>query len=649
MAQGLTPLLLCAQIAGGAAPPQSPVSYRLVASLAPDGNHITAQAVVDADRAVLGIGDSVHIGLGGRDIRLRLTAPPLVNGRSTSFTMAPDSTEIALPLTAEPALRIELQYRLALDTAIRRQLGYDLFSGTEDDWVWYPTLQHVADSARRFSDFDVDLTAPRGVTVLLTGVVRDSTLDPAGVRRHAVAAHVEGFALALAPGFVVSTARGSGIVVHAISPAADSAVFRAVAEAAAHAASWYHDTYGFFPVSQMGIIPGASRSRGGFPLPNVFMIHRGDLSPGFVRWITAHELAHYYWGLHVLGSSERLDWLMLGLGIWTDELYLARTAGIPLEAQWHDPHADNSFGDFAVAQVAGYDQRLGIPSAYADSLDYDYNTYVRHAKGAIAVYLLAQLVGTDPFVELQRTLLRDFRYRPLSPNTFAQRLAAIGIPRAEQFLERWVRDDARLDYAVRGVRADSASPFRYWIEVERAGTIPYPVTVEATSQSGAAVRLSISGDSALDSIGVKLDTSLQVVRLDPDGLLPMWSSSNQETQRAFLRAMGSVGPVEPFLTLARAHLDEDADPLLAALLVERLFELGRWTGVVDAAHDFPAVIQCTDRATCLAALQVARALARLGERSEAQALLARVAPAMGAFGLSGTRRLAAARAEIGSR
>jgi hypothetical protein len=76
----------------------------------------------------------------------------------------------------------------------------------------------------------------------------------------------------------------------------------------------------------------------------------------------------------VLGSSERLDWLMLGLGIWTDELYLARTAGIPLEAQWLDPHADNSFEDFAVALIAGYDQRLDISSAYADSLDYYYNT-----------------------------------------------------------------------------------------------------------------------------------------------------------------------------------------------------------------------------------------------------------------------------------
>ena len=397
---------------------------------------------------------------------------------------------------------------------------------------------------------------------------------------------------------------------------------------------------------EIGLVPGSTGSRGGFPLPNLFMIHRGDLSPTFVRWITAHELAHYYWGLYVLSSGERLDWLMLGLGIWTDAWYLARTAGATLEAQWRDLHADNSFENFATALIAGYDQRLGIAEAEADALPYDYNSYVRHGKGSVAIYLLSRRLGAERFVELQRALLREFRYRPLAPDTFARRLEAAGAPGVATYLQAWVRGDARLDFAVRGIRADATRAGASWIQIARTGTIPYPVTIEARPASGPAVRAELPGEASFDSVRVVTGGSVGTVAIDPDGLLPMWSSSNPEMRRVFLRAMGAVGPVEPFLELARSHLRADPDPALAALLVERLFELGRFAEIESFARQGELVTRCTDRVSCLAAVQVARALLRMGAVKEAGALLNRLDGSMAALGFGGSRRLAIAHDEL---
>jgi hypothetical protein len=427
---------------------------------------------------------------------------------------------------------------------------------------------------------------------------------------------------------------------------ADTLIWDGVAAATARAMGWYEETYGFFPVRTIGVVPGSTRSRGGFPLPNMFMIHQGDLSPGFVRWITAHELAHYYWGLYVLSSAERLDWLMLGLGIWTDAWYLARTSGIPLEAQWRSPNGDNSFEGFAIAQIANYDQRLDLSEAHADGLDYDYNSYVRHGKGAVGIYLLGLRSGPERFVAFQRALLGEFRYRPLSPEVFAERLEAAGIAGVARFIQAWVRPDARLDYAIRAVRADSTYPGAYWIGVARTGTIPYPVTIEARASTGAAVRVELSGEASSDSARVGLPGPPTSLHLDPDGLLPMWNGSNIDLQRVYLRAMGAVGPVEAFLSLARSHLAADPDPIVGALLVERLFELGRFADIQRLARQQRGVARCIDRVTCLAAVQVARALARVGAVTEAIGLLRQLDAAMGTFGLAGSRRLAAARAEI---
>jgi hypothetical protein len=621
-------------------------AYRIVASLSPDLAHLDASAVVQLRRAAFGASDSVHLALGGAGYRrLHLTRAPLLGGRPVSFRLTPDSSAVVLPLPPEPTIAITVEYRITIDTTRRRQLGYDLFGSTESADSWYPTPLQLPDSVRRFSAFEVDLEAPADVAVLTSGTAADST-SGAVIHRRYRGEHLEGFTLALGRGYLVRTHPAGGVVVRALSPTADTVTWDRVAEAAATAARWYQRTYGFFPAHEIGLVPGSTGSRGGFPLPNLFMIHRGDLSPDFIRWITAHELAHYYWGLYVLSSGERLDWLMLGLGIWTDAWYLATTAGVSLEAQWRDLHADNSFEDFATALIAGYDQRLGLAEEEADALPYDYNSYVRHGKGSVGIYLLSRRLGAERFVDFQRALLREFRYRPLPPELFARRLEAAGVPGVAKFLQAWVVGDARLDYAVRGIRADGTQPGAYWIQIARTGTIPYPVTIEARPASGPAARAELAGEASLDSVRVVAGGALGSVAIDPDGLLPMWSSSNAEMRRVFLRAMGAVGPVGPFLELARSHLRSDPDPALAALVVERLFELGRFAEIQAVARQGDLVTRCTDRVSCLAAVQVARALWRMGAVKEAGGLLKRLDGSMSALGFGGSRRLAIAHDEL---
>ena len=633
-------------------PPEFPVAvrYEISASVDPARVHLSVRARLTIDRSLPGFPDSVRIELGGGRIGgLRLTGGPVTAGGATPRALGADSSGFWLPLPHAGTTTVALDYRVTLDTTRRRQLGYDLLPSTELADTWYPRLSGLPDSVTRFSDFEVTLDLPALLALITSGAAIDSTSEPGLIRRRFHGRHLEGFALAMADDrYLVRSVKAEGITARVLSPRSDTLTWDRAGRETVRAAAWYRAQYGFFPLHTIGIVPGSRGARGGFPLSGVFMIHQGDLSPGFVRWITSHELAHYYWGLHVLSSAERLDWLMLGLGIWTDQWFLARTNRVSIESQWRDPQGDNSFERLAEARFSGIEQRLGIPEAEADSLPYDYNSLVRHAKGAVAVYLLSLRMGAENFAAFQRSLLEEFRYRALSPATFAARLEAAGVVGSTAFLDRWVRNDASLDYAVRGVRKDTtAAAAGYWLDIERTGTVPYPVTIEVRSAAGMPVRLEVSGQETDTSLRVALASPPREILIDPDGRLPMWSSANREMRAAFLRALGTAGPVEMFLVLAGTHLDGGPDPQLGATVVERLFEVGRFQEIGQLAGRRPWVTQCIDRTTCVAALQVARAWWRLGRPQPARLLLGKTSVLMNEMGLGGIRRLATAQAELG--
>jgi hypothetical protein len=643
-AQDVLPL---ARHAAHSSPPDR-VSYVIGTDVGADANPLNVHATLRIPRTALTNPSEVHLALGRGRTRRHILRLTLGDGRAAPGRWNADSSRLVVPIPdIGDTVVLTAELGVPFDSSGRRQLGYDLYASTDDDDAWYPTVASLKDSLHRFADFDVTITAPASIAVVTSGRTLDSTVSTAGVRRQLRAEHVEGFALAFGADVVVQTiVDGGGIRVHALSSSADAPAFRRVAEEAAAAAAWYRRTYGFFPLEEISIVAGPTGARGGFPMSNVFMIHRGDLSVEFVRWITAHELAHYYWGLYVLDARERLGWLMLGLGIWTDELYLARASDVPLENVWRSPRADNSFAEFADASLSGYDLRLDLTPEQADSLPYDYNSLVRHAKASTGIYLLSQRLGTERFLELQKHLLEEYRDRRLSPEDFGAALEAAGVSGARDFLRAWARGDAQLGYAVRAVRPDSAGSYAYWIRVERTGTIPHPVTIEIQTANGQRKRASLAGEAKLDSLRLSLPGPLVQVRVDPDGVLPSSTSDNVDMRRVFLRAMGSAGPPRAFLSLARAHLLTDRDPDIAALAVERYFELGEWREVRAVARQVPAIQACTTRVTCFAALLVARADARLGASADALALFRRIEPNMRDFGLAGARRLKDAEREI---
>jgi hypothetical protein len=514
-------------------------------------------------------------------------------------------------------------------------LGYYSFWSHRPGAYWYPDVVAAGGERAPFKDFAVTLDFPDTYTVLTTGVPVGTQEGRDGRMRTSFRApHVQGFSISLAQGFELVEFEGDGYSVVGLLHTDEPEAFRRAVSYAAEAVEWYREAYGFFPVEQIGIIPGPSRWGGGFPLDNVFMIHRANLREDFLKWITAHELGHYYWGLHILSAfEERLDWLNLANGLWADHLYLARTSGRTVTEVLRDGGAGNMLLDYLEAMLENREQRLGISPAEEQALDFDYNSLIRHGKAMVGVYLQARRIGEDRFLEVQRRLLSDYQFKPLSVVDFAERLEEAGAAGAAEFFERWGRGDARLEFVVDRVESEPVNDgWAHKVQVSQVGSISYDVDVELIDVAGNRIVRTLPAGGFTGSgeqlVQETLPEELADVRLDPSGALPMWNSSHPAMRAAFLKAMYRAGQFEPFLVMAREYLrDNPGDHEMRFSYAYRLFDLGRHQevlAVLDRTAATGGDAACSNRFACWSMILRARSLDALGQSDEARRLLGEI-------------------------
>jgi hypothetical protein len=620
------------------------LSYRIEAVVDVEQQVIRGQAHLEIPFSLLWSASEIRLDLlsAGEDSlgRALLTVESVGSDREIEIVEdTDDRLRVLLPAAAEPGqiIPLDVRYSCAFNDSYE-QLGYYSFWSHEPGDYWYPDVVGAGGARADFKDFQVTIDYPETYTAVTTGIQQGSaTLGDGKLRATFGSEHVEGFSLSLGEGFELLELEGEGTTVVGLLPPDEPDAFRLAVELTAEAVRWYRQTYGFFTVQQIGIIPGPRRWSGGFPLPNVFMVHRGNLGEEFLRWITAHELGHYYWGLYVLSAtSERLDWLNLANGIWVDHLYLGQTSRRTIEQVLREPGAGDMLVDYLEAMLENREQRLGIPRDVEGSLGFDYNSLIRHGKATVGVYLQARRLGTERFLELQRELLRDYRFKPLPVSEFAGRLEAAGATGAAEFFDNWMRGDARIEFD--GARVESQAIEDGWVHrvhISQAGTIPYDLDVELVGADGTRVVRSLAAEDFAESREQLVEDTLAVllseVRLDPLGALPMWNSSHIGIRRAFLHAMFRANLTAPFLTLVPDYLEaQPADDFMCLLYVYRLFQLGRHEQVLAAqeplARETPEepAAMCATRYSCWAAILLARSLTALDRFTEAQAILSAI-------------------------
>jgi len=277
-------------------------------------------------------------------------------GRASKVTL-PDRTTLVLKL-ATPArrVRVELAWRLRLPPAnggrlvnafgdLRLGSFFPLLAWDGRAWALDPpSVLRGETSTSPTSDFDVHVSAPRGVRILATGT------PTAPGRWHATA--VRDFALA-AGRFAVATVtaqagrpvritaavqRGTGVDASAFAARAR----RALEELAAR--------YGPYPWPEYRVVVYRDLEGSGIEYPT--LVFEG---PASLRRATTHEAAHQ-WFYSLVGNNQAHD-------PWLDESL----------ATWAQARIDDTFPFFLSAQIPPAAQgRLSAPMSYWSTVPSDY-------------------------------------------------------------------------------------------------------------------------------------------------------------------------------------------------------------------------------------------------------------------------------------
>jgi hypothetical protein len=179
----------------------------------------------------------------------------------------------------------------------------------------------------------------------------------------------------------------------------------------------------------------------------------------FSEILSAHEVAHQWWGNVVTSASYRDDWLMEALANYSALLFLEkRKGGRVMESMLAEfkKHLLGKTEDGRVIETAGpiiWGVRLEnsqVPGAWQT---------IVYEKGAWILHMLRGRIGDERFLAMLGELRRRYQYKAVTTEQFRQ-LAAQHLPPKspdpdlEAFFDQWVYGTGipslKLNYSVRG-------------------------------------------------------------------------------------------------------------------------------------------------------------------------------------------------------
>lgn len=426
---------------------------------------------------------------------------PILNG--SERMPLPSSILFELPEALPPGEQVELD--LNFSKALSTHGDGDKITLTG----WHPRLWWGFPT---HDDFDVKIQVPPEYAVATSGrlVHKSGYYD---------AEEVRSFGLFLGKGLQVIESDAGDVLVRCLFTSQGAECARLLLTTAVDVINFYREHFGFYPYTSLTIVPGMDQPVGGYPVATGIVAIHGqermfERPEIHWRWITAHEIAHQYWGEYVM-EKDSPGWLWIGLGIYADREYV-RARGLSLEKH------RGIMARYIEGVRKHFDTTVDRPPDQLADIDFDHNNVVIHGKGYSIISALACLLGHETFDRIYRRCLKEFGGRRLGAYGFRVICEAESQQDLGWFFEQWVRSNRYLSYQVTSQKCTKKND-RYVseVQVDCLGTLKMPVPVVVYFQDGT-YQLKFT-DRLLEVNILQFESTapLKEVQLDPDGKLAL--------------------------------------------------------------------------------------------------------------------------------
>jgi len=296
-------------------------------------------------------------------------------------------------------------------------------------------------------------------------------------------------------------------------------------EVAADAVKFYIKEIGFYPQRIINIIPGSIKyATGGFPIAsNVFAIHNLEgTGEGYGRRITAHEIAHYYWGFdYVLTPGEYCDWLGIALGMYTNRLYG--------ELRFPNRRRNRYYYSYLTGALLGYDTTIMQKMEELAKANFNWNNILMHSKAFTVIKMLEYVVGQETFRKIYNTLISRYKHKVLTAEEFQKVCHEISGQDLRWFFQHWLYSNDKLDYIISQVKTyKKEDKFLTRVEVKKIGQIGMPIDVALTTIDGNKYSKIFPRQLDIGWVEFLTPSGLKDVKLDPSEKMPLISRINDE-------------------------------------------------------------------------------------------------------------------------
>lgn len=362
--------------------------------------------------------------------------------------------------------------------------------------------------------YKVSLTLPEEQILAASGiVVRQDALEDNRNRVILAAENVRGFGLVMSPDFEFHRDNVQDITIQSYYFPDGKKRAKKLVDYAKDILGFYLSDMGFYPWKNIAILPGSSTSTGGYATSNMIFIHLPEPYDNFLRWITAHEIAHQYWGIYIGDPNEYPKWLSLGLTQWLDERY----------ERSKTPQLRRKPYQYYLSGLAiGVDTTIMQRCEDLENTHFDWNNIIAHSKAYTVIKMLENLVGERNFEEIVMRLLRDYACRIVYAEQFQNLCEQMTNQDLGWFFSQWVYTDKKLDYRIVDTTQNSISgKYNVKVKVKRLGDARMPIPVRVSFQDGQEETKIVGKDLVLAELDFKGSSPMKNVTLDPDGRLPL--------------------------------------------------------------------------------------------------------------------------------
>jgi hypothetical protein len=451
-------------------------------------------------------------------------------GRELPFSLMPDfegviEVPLITPLKSQDTIELVMEYSVSVISRPYFIFKYLANYNFLQPRYWHPLAlpSHqgkLQPMNKSFASYQIELEVPSGITVVSSGEeIFEKKIDTGYKKVISTASQVTNFGVMFFVDIQREDREVAGIKIQNYYSEKKAPWTKDYVQHAENILKFYLDELGFYPQKVISIVPGAvEKWGGGFPIAsNIFAMHFSDgINEAYIKNITAHEIAHTYWGYDcVLVPREYGFWLGIALGIYTDSMF---TPVSRRPYRW----------GYMLHQLLGYNTTLMQSNEEFIKYDIDLNNVLAHSKGPTVISLLEYVLGKEVFRTVFNTLLEEYKYAVLTAEDFQRVCEQVSGQDLHWFFKPWLYTSDTVDYIVSEVKTYKNEDRHITkVRVQKQGQIPMPVEVQVTTLDGKRHIQKLSSDQENGLLEFVTESGLVDVKLDPKEILPLISREKE--------------------------------------------------------------------------------------------------------------------------